>query len=768
MANNEFAFHFDGGQTEWADLRVVSFRLREAMSEPYEARIILHSRGEIEVDADSLVGALATLRVVTLSDPPIRVVHGLIAEAEEMGSSGEGLLYSVLLVPPHVRAAHRSRSRVFLEKTTKEIVETVLTGDPTVTFGDGDAALPLTLFESFVKPSSKVVWRVLDATRIEDKSTRSYCVQYQESDFAFVSRLLEEEGIAYHFEHTLGEVRLVLSDHDGGRAKLSPFDPVGPAIDGRHLDALRVGRRLRAGRVTLVDTNWRKPALDMRCAAKNDEGDLFVAAYPGGYPDQPAQGEPLARAMLERLQTEARFASARGTCRLLSAGSIFAMRHSTSRYGGEYLVVGAECRGQAIGEAGPLGEASSSKSFEMEVELVRRGVADTPVASNYRPARRTSKPRIIGSQTAIVSADPNNRDAEIHVGGPEGGEVGCVRLRFPWDTEVERHAREPTSTWVRVSQMFAGAGGGSVAHPRVGTEVIVEYLDGDPDRPLVVGRVYNGAQLPPAASRGAATVTTMKSLSSPGGKVFNELAFDDTAGHEKVNLTAGKDWSTEVGNNRVETVKNDSASTVKANRNEETTIDRKTHVGAKNEESVDGNEEITIGGRQTLTITSGQDMTVTADRNLTITGPHTVGVGPEAYTVHGAQSLTVTGAKSDSVGASFTQAVAAAMTTTAGSSFTVNTPVATINAPFTTVNAAIVAVNGAAEISLKTTVLEAVAAGAATLQGATIAVTASGEIVLSAGGSSLKISGAGIEMNGSAVKITGGSVDIAGGVVKVN
>jgi type VI secretion system secreted protein VgrG len=758
----------------WSHLHVTGFFIEEALSTPYQAKITLQARRtQDEVDPAELIGKLATLRIATWAEPPARWLHGLIVEAVELGASGLGMAYEVRLMPPLVRAMHRRRSRIFLEKTTRQILEAVLTGDPRMRPGDpppGGAESG----DDFVVPKELFAFRIRDPKRLDDVTARPYCVQYEESDFDFVARLLEEEGVAYHFEHTGQAVVLVLSDHDGGRCKLEPFDPLSPHTTGRHLDAVRLGSRLRPTRVMLTDYDWRKPRLDMAAEARGGDGDLFLAAYPGRYPDSPDQGEPLARALLERFQTEANFATAEGACRLLGAGTIFALDHPVDRYDGEYLVSRAELRGVAEGELAGVSGARDNLStpeeppFHARVECVRRGVGNRVEGSKFRPPRRTSKPRIQGSQTAIVMDEPNARGAEIHVGGPAGNENGCVRLKFHWDTEAERHRKEPASCWVRVSQSFAGAGGGAVWHPRVGTEVVVEFIDGDPDRPLVIGRVYNGVQKPPALGSGAATGSTLKSMSSPGGATYNELSFDDTAGKEQVKLFAGKDWTTEVGHDLRQTVTNDSTSTVHVNRAEETGANRKAHVGGANEESVDGDERVTVGGRQTVTITGGQDMNVTADRNLTVSGPHAVSTGPETYTVNGPQTVAVTAAKTETIGASLDQSVAAAMTVNAGASHTLNTPAETVNATAVTINSTTTTINAGTAASIDTTVLTAVAAGPVTLQGAIIAVAAAGEIVLSGGGSAIKISGSGVEITGGAIKIAGGTVDVTGGVVKVN
>ncbi|NUP09133.1 MAG: type VI secretion system tip protein VgrG [Polyangiaceae bacterium] len=761
------------------------------MSSPYEAKIILKAKSpDEEIDPETMIGQLATLRIATLSDPGVRCVHGIVVEALEIGSSRAGMIYEVVLAPPVIRAAHRVRCRIFLEKSTKEIIEAVLTTDPKMKADDPEFEAPGAMTESFEAPTEAFAFRVKDTARIEDKKTRPYCVQYNESNFDFVCRLLAEEGISYHFEHHATAIVMVLSDSDEGRTKLDPFDPVGPGQPGRQLDQIRLGGRMRATKFRLIDYNWQKPKLDMKTEAKGDgDESLSVDVYPGLYPDEPKQGEPLAKARLERLQTEARFAQIDTGCRLLGAGTVFAVAHPTSRYEGEYLVSRAILDGHAIGELAP-GESLPSwirtpadRPFVARIECARRGNGDSAEESKFRPPLLT-KPRIVGSQTAMVTAEPSTKGVEIHVGGPEGNENGCVRLKFHWDLETERHDKEPTSCWVRVSQAFAGAGGGALCHPRVGTEVIVHFQDGDPDRPIVVGRVYNGEQPAPANGKGAATVSTLKSMASPGGKVFNEFQFDDTAGEEKVNLTAGKDWNTQVGNNRDEKVKNDSSSTVDVNRTEDTGSNRKTHVGGSNEESVDGSEkvgvsgdqEISVGGSQKETVGGSQEIGVGGDRKLSVGGSQTISVGAsntvsvgasETYSVGASKTESISAALTQTIGASATINVAAAATLNAGASHTVNTPVSTLNASgVATINTPVFTANASGAATVNTTEFKAIAGGPATIQGATVTVTAAGDVIIEGG--SVQIKGGNIALEGGKITIAGGTVDITGGAVNVN
>ncbi|WP_437841690.1 type VI secretion system Vgr family protein [Sorangium sp. So ce1153] len=796
---------------------MVAFRGAEAIASLYRYEITALAREPApEVDPDELIQRSATLRLATLTQPSFRVVHGIVVEAEELGPVPGGMLYRLVLMPPLARAMHRTRCRIFLEKTTRQIIEAVLQDDPALRLETGGIVSPDSGDEVSFAPAREVfTWRLTDPSRVDNVATRPYCVQYNESDFAFVCRLLEEEGISYHFENGEGTCLLVLADKDAGRARLDPFAPLGPGIAGRSVAAMKLGARLRPRKVSLVDYNWKQPALDMAVVepARPVGADLVDHEYPGRYTETPAMGKPLAAAKLDRLEVEASYAVGEGTCRALSAGSIFALEHPQPRYEGEYLATKLEVRGEQLGVLPPnaaAGLPSTGAPYAVTMECARRGKNGSVGESRYRPARVTPKPRIQGSQTAFITAEPGARGAEIHVGGPPGTEIGCVRVKFHWDQDTARHGKEPTSCWVRVNQVFAGVGEGAVFHPRVGVEVIVDYEEGDPDRPIVVGRVYNGKNRPPG---GAPTVSTFKTMSSPASGAFNELTFDDTAGNEQIKMHTPYNWNSDAGNDRSEKVGNNSASSVGVDRNESTGANRSTMVGSNNSEIVGENDAITIGADQNVTIGAHQRTNVGVDQgievggsqNITIGAHQTIDVGASQKTTVGAEqtlavqgnrTVTVSGNRGETVQGNRTERVAGNGEQTIEG----NKTVGVLGASDETVNGArVVTVHGTmahtvdgdvtltANAALTQTVaanftvgvsgdgkidasgkLDLLAGADGVLQGANISVNAQGEIVLSAGGSSIKISGAGVEINGATIKAAGGSVDITGGIVKIN
>ncbi|MDI1484118.1 type VI secretion system tip protein TssI/VgrG [Polyangium sp. y55x31] len=780
-----------GPQGPWSHLRVVSVRGTEALSSLYRYEITALAREPApELDPDELIQARATLRIATTTLPSFRVVHGIVVEAEELGPVPGGMLYRLVLAPPLTRAMHRMRCRIFLEKTTRQIIDAVLQGDPELTLAVGANAQPDGGDDlSFSPAMERYTWRIADASRIDEVATRGYCVQYNESDFAFVCRLLEEEGISFHYENGDGVCLLVLSDNDAGRTRLDPFEPLGPGIVGRAVQSMKLGARMRPRKVSLLDYNWKQPTLDMAVAepARPASADLVYHEYPGRYTETPAMGKPLAAATLDRLEVEASYAVGESSCRTIAAGSIFALEHPQSRYEGEYLVTKIEVRAEQAGVLPPSVATAmplSGVPYVVTFECARRGKNGSVAESRFRPARVTPKPRIHGSQTAFVTAEPSTKGAEIHVGGPPGAEIGCVRLKFHWDTDTARHAKEPTSCWVRVNQVFAGVGEGAVFHPRVGVEAIVDFEEGDPDRPIIVGRVYNGKNRPPG---GAPTVSTFKTMSSPSSGAFNELTFDDTAGNEQIKMHTPFNWNSDAGNDRTEKVGNNSASTAGVDRNEMTGSNRTTMAGGNNAEVVGGNESVTVGANQNMNVGANQSVSVGANRSVdvganqsvTVAGNHTETVtgnrestisSNDKLTVTGTQDVHVTGAQTENYGA--TQDITVAGNQKAqiggeqtievtgpqglksGASQKIEAPAQEIKADGTqALKSTVLTVNAAAMATVETTML--------TLNGAAFTQINTASLVITAG--TITINGGAISINGGTVSVKGSPVDIDGG-----
>lgn len=640
MSQDDFAFAWEGGGT-WKQLRVVRFSGDEAMSRLFHYEIhLLTAKGEEEPSPDELIGKRASLRIATLSDPAFKLVHGVITEANDAAEVPEGTIFRLTLEPPLVRARYRKRCRIFLDKTIRQIIETVLRTDSQMTLKSGSMLAAPDGGPTYKPAEENFTWRLSKSARIDDLKARPYVVQYNESDLDFIARLLEEEGISYHFEHGDDVSLLVLSDTDAGRARVADNDVLGPGIAGRDVSRFRMGGRLRAKAVTLGEHNWIKPAVDINAtAADADGGDLAHYAFPGGYVDSSELGAPIAQAALDQLHSETTFATGAGAVRVLSAGSIFSLEHPKARYEGEYLVTALRIRGHQEGVASIASAVDDKEPFAAELECATRGRGKKIAESRFRPAKRTPKPRIFGTQTAFVTAEPSASGAEINIGGPSS--IGSVRVQFHWDIEKARLAKEPSSAWIRVSQPFARGGQGGVWHPRVGCEVIVEFEEGDPDRPIITGRVYNGKNRPP---RTAPTHSTFHSLSTPGGGVRNEISFEDTAGSERIYTNAGKDMVANVGNNRTENVGANALMTVGT--------DNLETVGSNQTVNVGANDTLTVGANQTEEIGSNQLRIVGGNRSIEVGGNETRKTGANhANVVGGSLKETVGGNVTEEYGA---------------------------------------------------------------------------------------------------------------------
>lgn len=714
-----------GPRGPWQHLRVLSLSGTEEMSNlfSFELELVINADAP-DVVVSELVGASASIRIATGTQPAFRLVHGIVAAAEEVADVDQGSRYRVTLRPHVLLATMMKKCAIHLDKTLVQIIEDTLgrrrcgaalepsSGEPAE--DDGDLAV-------YRAPRATFAWRCIDQARIGDSEARPYCVQYEESDFDFVCRLLEEEGIAYHFEHTPAEAILVLSDFDAGRRVIPVDEPLGANIDGRQIGSWRVGRRVRPQSVSLTAYNWKKPELDLLATAKTGATEFHTHEHSQRYEHSKATGEALAQKRMERLDTEREWSTGVGQCRLLGAGTVFTLDHPQSKFSGKYLVTRIThhvTQGAGADEKGEDG-------YRSQVECMRCGSAGAEAESGFRPALRTPRPHILGSQTAVVTADPTGPDAEIHVGGPE--DVGCVRLRFHWDLDAERREGEPSSCWVRVSHMFAGANHGAVWHPRVGDEVVVDFLDGDPDQPIVTGRVYNGLRKPAENPTARPTFSCFKSLTSPHDGNFNMLSFEDKAGDEEIFLHAARDWNTNV----------------KRSANTSIGLNDDIHVKGDQTVTVDGNQTVVVGATQDtsagkIKVYSNSTMEVNAAASLTETSP--------AITIAASATLVET---------------APTITIAAGAALTETAPLITIGAAASLIQyAPEVTVTGDASIKASAPSTSITGDAIVSINGATVAVT----------GDTITVMGSGsITVSAPTVNVTSpGTVNVAGGEIVMN
>jgi len=547
----------------------------EALSQPYSFQLDLMSTRSDIAPAD-------ILRTEILLEFPVaadetRYVHGIVSRFVQTGQRDELSFYRAELVPWLWFLTLSRESRIYQELTVPDILEQVF---KRVGYSDFEFRLTRTYPQ------------------------RVFCVQYRETHFAFVARLMEEEGIFYFFEHTDEKHVLVITD-DSSNSEPVPgpetirFSPEGHA-DQYVVSELECEHRVFPGRMTLWEYDYLKPTVPLRESqgAENEE----VYDFPGGYVEAD-DGDRFARLLLEAEETQRQLVRGVGDASGLIPGYHFKLEdHFLASANGKYLITQV----QHVAHAGGF------RAWEGDASLdYRNNFTCIPADTRFRPRRRTPRPVIHGTQSALVV-------------GKAGEEVwvdkhGRIKVHFYWDRDSKRD--EKSSCWIRVASPWAGKGWGAVSIPRMGNEVIVAFEEGDPDRPIVVGSVYNADQMPPFTLPDAGIQMGMKSRSSKGGGGMNELTMTDTKGKELVNIHAQYDMVTVVEHDLKETV-------VKGNR----TLSIETGT---NTTTVKGNDSHTVqAGDHTEDVTGNIKRKASGDIDDKATG---------AVKITGDAGVTVTG-----------------------------------------------------------------------------------------------------------------------------
>jgi type VI secretion system secreted protein VgrG len=564
----------------------------DAISRPFLFRIAFATR-EPEARVRKLLGKPVTLWIGANDAPDHRPIHGHIRRLTRRHSGRlDTHLWHAEVVPALWFLSRKADCRIFQSMTVPQVL-------------------------------SKV-FQIHGLTFVEQRGLTGsyprldYCVQYRETALDFVSRLMEEVGLFYWHEHKEGQHTLVIADQNQRAPKLTPETVTyGGLSTGDKLTWFEQDLEFRTGTWAMRDFNFETPTVKL--TAKDPTHldvprmkDHEVFDYPGRY-TSPGEGNTIARLRIEQEEARHRIMRGGGDTKPMTAGCRVTIDDQDG--------VGAELC--LITEVRHMARDTSfwTSAEDAEGSRYSNEFAAIPASVPFRPARITPRPLVHGTQTATVT-------------GPAGSEIhtdkyGRVKLRFHWDRNPERNADEHSSCWVRVSQIWAGANWGAMHIPRVGHEVVVDFLEGDPDRPLITGRVYNADNMPPWTLPGNKTQSGIKSNSSLGGGGSNEFRFEDKKGSEQIYLHAQKDLDSVVENNETRHVK----------KNRTTTIDgdetlyvngalRKTVVDANFDETVTGTEKRTITGPITENITNNYDMKISAgalnintSNGVTITTP---------------------------------------------------------------------------------------------------------------------------------------------------
>jgi len=611
-------------------LAVRSLAVQEQISRLSTIEVELSSH-DGEIKFDDVIGHEVTLQLEVGGGNSTRFFHGFVSRFVQMANEGSLAHYHATVVPWLWFLTRTSDCRIFQEKSVPDILEEVFKGH-------GFSDYKLSLSETY-KP-----WE--------------YCVQYRETDFNFVSRLMEQEGIYYFFEHEDGKHTLVLADAMSAHKAYDGYSEVTFQVldrggGGREvITDWVVEKEVQPVAFAQTDFDFTKPKSSLlsqtNVPRNHGKAEFEIFDYPGEY-EENDDGDHLSSVRLDELQTGHEVLRGKASARGLAAGYTFTLKdHPREDQNREYLITSVSLQAEA-GEYGS-GEDTSGDFFSCNIGAI-------PAEQQFRPVRATPKPVVQGLQTAIVSGPSGE---EIHT-----DEYGRVKVQFHWD----RHGKadENSSCWIRVSQGWAGKTWGSIHIPRIGQEVVVECLEGDPDRPLITGRVYNADHTVPYDLPANKTQSGIKSRSTKEGNSenFNEIRFEDKKGEEQLFIHAEKNQDIEVENDETHWVGHDREKTVD---NDET-----THVKHDRMETVDNDESITIHGNRTETVDKDESITVSGARSTDITKNDDLSVGDNrSVSVGKNETVDVEGKRTQTVGKDETLSVGADLKQTIEKSHSIN------------------------------------------------------------------------------------------------
>jgi type VI secretion system secreted protein VgrG len=570
---------------------------QESISNPFFFQMHFVSQTE-DIDFAAVIGKPLCVQLA-LENGSGRYFHGIVSRFSQGSAEGGFASYRAEVVPWISLLRRRAGCRIFQHKTVPAIIKALLAETD---FGD----VEFQLSGSFPE--------------------REFCVQYRETDLNFISRLAEEEGISYFFKHSDKAHTLVFFNSPGaaapcpGQATIPFSSATDLSVMAGSISDFVVEHELASGKYALTDYNFEDPSLSLLATTQssttlggNEKFEIFD--YPGEYL-QFAEGERRVKLRMQAEEAAAIHIRAHSDCPGLAAGFRFDLQgHFRGSYNKSYVITSVSHQvSQTVGTGGSASQSTYANSFTC-----------IPHSVPFRSLQRTPKPLITGVQTAtVVGASGKEIDVDSH---------GRVIVQFHWDREGKKD--ENSSCRVRVSHTWAGKGWGSVSIPRIGQEVIVDFLEGDPNRPMIVGNVYNGQNKLPYGDGGI--VSGLKSNTSPGGGGFNEMSMNDTKGKEKITIHAQYDMAT--------TVEHDEAHTVKTG-NRTIKVDTGKHT-----ETIKGDTSITVvtgnynravdTGTSTITVKGVVTENFKASQGTTVAGAITITSTGGAITIDGANSITL-------------------------------------------------------------------------------------------------------------------------------
>jgi type VI secretion system secreted protein VgrG len=537
---NDAAFTFTVESTEFL---VAGFKARERISTQFEANLSLALEEEVQFEEVIGKAGLLTIR----GEDEDRYMHGIVNRFVQTGMTGRFFNYEARLVPQTWILGLEQDCRIFQDKDITQIIGQI--------------------FEESGITADTYAFRLQ-----EMPAAREYCVQYRETDLDFVSRLLEEEGIFYFFEHEQENHRMVFGDSSvcyqpiAGTANVVMNPEASMVSEEEVVYRFSLSRILCTGKYSLRDYDFAKPALDLSADKSDKENKAYeIYDYPGNYKTGP-DGKRLAQVRLEASVTMKDKAEGDSFCPRFLPGFTFNLTgHEMSGLNKAYLLY-------AVEHSGSQPQVFQERAKEEQGPRYTNLFYAVPARISFRPDRATPRPVVEGVQTAIVT-------------GPSGEEIytdkhGRVKVQFHWDRLGKKD--DKSSCWIRVSQLWAGAGWGAVYLPRIGQEVIVDFVEGDPDRPIIIGRVYHGTNTPPYPLPDQKSKSVIKSNSYKGGGGSNEIRFEDKKDAEEIFIHAQKDMVESVEQNMSTSVGGNRSISVSGTHTESITKDTKVTIGEGN------------------------------------------------------------------------------------------------------------------------------------------------------------------------------------------
>ena len=647
--------------------------ISEQLSQPFRIEADLLSEKK-DLKFEDLIGQSVTITMSTHEDVP-RYFNGIVSRFTQMGMESRFEAYRMEVVPKLWVLSRTYQCRIFQKMSAEDILKKVL-------------------------KEIDVEWSLTGTY-----DTRDYCVQYRETDLNFISRLMEQEGMHYFFKFSDGQHKMVIADNEGAHetlldhyAEIEYRPYTGRPTGDEFIYDWAQDKILLPATYTHTDYDFESPKKDLMTRSQHTRehalGDGEWYDFPGLHMNT-GLGDRRARVRGEEMLARYDMAKGKADVRGLQAGFTFTLKdHPRGDQNQKYLVTSAVHTIQL--DALESGDVDRGTAYLCSFNTI-------PASTSFRPQRVAPKPFVQGPQTAIVV-------------GPQGEEIytdqyGRVKVQFHWDREGKLN--ENSSCWVRVSQVWAGKNWGAMHIPRIGQEVVVDFLEGDPDQPIVVGRVYNGECMPPYALPDQKVVSGVKTNSTLGGGGYNELSMDDTKASEKITIHAQKDLNITVLNNETRTV----------------IVDRTTKIDNNDTETVGVNQSITIGSAQTVKIGSTQSTNIGAEQTIDIGAALSVTVGGE-------ESRDVGAARETTIGADDSLEVGGAIEMTAGADIAIT-------------GGGAVEVTGGGDV--------AVTAGGAIeiTAGGVITITAGGAVAIEAAGAVAISSAVSIALNAPIVEIQG-------------